>query len=309
MGKEKLGNTVTRLIWLLDTIYRAGATGISRHEISTRWQANTELSGGDEYPLRTFRNHIDHDIPNIFDIEIECIKGNKYRIKYLDDMGQNALTDWIVGTMSLKTMIRGSTKLHNRVLFEPAPAGESHLRPIIDAIQESATMSIEYQRFHEETPSVYRVDPYFLKLFRRRWYLVGYCHEMGRIYTFSLDRLQGITRTTERFTMPDINEDDFFGNSFGIIWSADSKPTIVKIRVYGEQADYIRSLPLHTSQKETTDKATAQGKYCDFEYYVLITYDFVQELLSHGKNIEVLEPAELREELKQHAEVMSKYYC
>jgi hypothetical protein len=304
MGKEKIGNTVKRLIWLLDTIYRAGDNGISRREISERWQDDIEMSGGEEYPLRTFRNHIDRDIPDIFDIEIECIKGNKYRIKYPEDVGRDALTGWIVETLSLKNIIAGDAKLRNRILFEPAPAGEHLLRPIIDAIKDSATVRIDYQRFHENQPAEYTVEPYFLKLFRRRWYLVGYCREMGRIYTFSLDRLQRMSRTEESFTIPDINEDDFFGNSFGIIWSADDKPNIVKIRVYGEQADYIRSLSLHNSQKEVATEPT----YADFEYFVLITYDFVQELLSHGENVEVLEPVRLREEMKRHAEAMMQYY-
>ncbi len=304
MGREKVGNTVKRLIWLLDTIYRAGDNGISRREISERWQADTEMSGGEEYAPRTFRNHIDRDIPDIFDIEIECIKGNKYRIKYPEDVGQNALTGWIVETLSLKNIIAGDAKLRNRVLFEPAPAGEHFLRPIIDTINESVVITIEYQRFHENQPAEYMVEPYFLKLFRRRWYLVGYCREMGRIYTFSLDRLQRLSRTAERFTMPDMNEDDFFGNSFGITWSVDDKPTTVKIRVYGEQAEYILSLPLHASQKEIDKKPD----YADFQYFVLITYDFVQELLSHGENIEVLEPVRLREEIKRHAEAMLKFY-
>jgi hypothetical protein len=305
MGKEQGATTFKRLIWLLDTIRRSGEKGISRSEVSERWQAETELSGGEEYALRTFRNHIDRDIPQMFDVEIECTKANKYRIKYPDDLKRDALTGWLLETISLKNAIAGNTRLRDRILFEPVPAGEQLLRPILDAIGDAVTVRIVYQRFHEDSPSDYLVDPYALKLFRRRWYLVGRCHEMGRIYTFSLDRLRSLNRTDERFPATDGDEaTDFFGNSFGIIWGgADNQPAIVKIRVYGEQVDYIRSLPLHSSQKET-----AGVGYSDFEYFVLVTYDLIQELLSHGKNLEILSPEPLRQEIKRHAEAMVKFY-
>lgn len=304
MGKETSAHTLKRLIWLLDTVYRAGDIGITKREIFERWQDNVELSNGEEYPERTFRNHTLRDIPSIFGVDIECTKGHRYRIEYPEDMERDAVTSWMINSISLRNTIVGSTKLRNRVLFEPIPAGEHLLRPIVDAIDDSLTVHIEYKRFHEAEPIQYVVEPYFLKLFRRRWYLVGYCREMERIYTFSLDRLRQIEQTMEHFTMPDINEVDFFANSFGIIWSANDKPTTIKIRVYGEQMDYIRSLPLHVSQKEVT----TESDYADFKYFVLITYDFVQELLSHGENLEVLEPIQLRQEMKRHAEAMMKYY-
>jgi hypothetical protein len=308
MGKEQGINTFRRLIWLLDIIHRAGDKGISRREISERWQANAGLSGGEAYALRTFRNHIDHDIPQIFDIDIECTKAHGYRVKYPDDMKRDTLIAWIISIMSLKNTIAGNARLRDRVLFEPVPAGEHLLHPIMDAIKDAATVEIAYQRFHEDKPSAYLIDPYFLKLSRRRWYLVGRCHEMKRIYTFSLDRLQDLKRAGERFTMPEINGADFFANSFGIIWSANDKPAIVKIRVYGEQASYTRSLPLHASQKEITGTRATPGDHADFEYRVLITHDFIQELLSHGETLEVLEPARLRQEMKRHATAMRKYY-
>lgn len=306
MGKEQGTTTFKRLIWLLDTIVKAGDKGITRREISERWQAATELSGGEEYALRTFRNHIDRDIPQMFDIEIECTKAHTYRIKYPDDLKRDALTGWMLETISLKNAIAGNAPLRDRILFEPVPAGEPFLRPIVEAMNDSVTVRIEYQRFSESEPSIYEVDPLGLKLFRRRWYLVGVCHDMGRIYTFSLDRMRSLSRTEGHFEMADGEVvTNFFANNFGIDWgNPGDKPAIVRIRVYGEQADYIRSLPLHSSQKEVD----SQPSYTDFEYFLLVTYDFTQELLSHGANLEVLSPETLREEMKRHAGAMVKFY-
>lgn len=299
MGKEATASTLRRIVWLLDTIYRAGERGITRSEISARWAANTEMSGGEEYPRDTFTKHIARQIPDIFDVEIECTPDYRYRMVGAQ---VNELTEWLVETISLKNAVAGEAWLQRRILFEPAPAGQNLLRPIIEAIRASRVISIDYQRFYEVTLTHYTVEPYFLKLFRRRWYLVGLCREMGRIYTFSLDRLLCVAPLAEGFTMPH-DAEEFFAHNYGIIWG-EEKPVIVRLRVYGKQVDYIRRLPLHNSQREIV----ATPDYTDFEYFVRPTYDFVQELLSHGASVEVLKPVSLRNTMCRHAETILKLY-
>jgi len=299
MGKETTASTLRRIVWLLDTIYRAGERGITRAEISERWAADTEMSGGEEYPRNTFTKHIARQIPDIFDVEIECTPDYRYRMVGAQ---VNELTEWLVETISLKNAVAGEVGLQRRILFEPAPAGQKLLRPIIEAMRASRVIEIDYHRFSEASPTHYTVEPYFLKLFRRRWYLVGLCREMERIYTFSLDRLLGVTPLAEGFTMPPEAE-GFFAHNYGIIWNG-AEPAIVRLRVYGKQVDYIRSLPLHHSQKEL---ASTEG-YTDFEYFVRPTYDFEQELLSHGASVEVLKPEALRTQMRQHTEALLKLY-
>ena len=91
-------NLINRYIWLVDTIYQAGSEGITLSEISKKWEKNDRLSGGEEYPRRTFMNH-KKDIWDIFGIEIGCHKfSNSYyivdplrqdnRFRYLYNNGQ-----------------------------------------------------------------------------------------------------------------------------------------------------------------------------------------------------------------------------
>lgn len=80
MGKDLFN----RYIWLVDTIYQVGK--ITFEEINERWVCS-EMSGGEEIPLRTFHNHR-KAIEELFDINIECNKrgGYYYYIENQDDI-------------------------------------------------------------------------------------------------------------------------------------------------------------------------------------------------------------------------------
>ena len=84
----------------------------------------------------------------------------------------------------------------------------------------------------------------------------------------------------------------------------DLKPVTVELRVEAYQAKYVRSLPLHSSQKEisTTDE------YSVFQYHLVPTFDFRQEILSRGPAVEVLTPQWFRDEVIADIAEMAKNY-
>lgn len=73
------------------------------------------------------------------------------------------------------------------------------------------------------------------------------------------------------------------------------KREIVKLKVYGKQVQYFRSLSLHISQKEEE----THDDYSIFSYLLTADYDFRQDVLSFGDSVEVLEPKELRKSIKE----------
>ena len=85
---------------------------------------------------------------------------------------------------------------------------------------------------------------------------------------------------------------------------SEAKPERVVVRAYGQHRHYMRSLPLHQSQREI---GSGPG-YADFELYLCVTYDFVMELLRAGGMIEVISPAALRHEMHQWVAEMWKMY-
>ena len=90
-----------------------------------------------------------------------------------------------------------------------------------------------------------------------------------------------------------ISVTDYFKGSYGVNHSDDQQPVTIRIRVYGTQADYVRALPIHESQREIerTDEWT------DFEMDLVPCYNFYQQLLWHREKLEVLSPSSVRDEL------------
>ena len=123
---------------------------------------------------------------------------------------------------------------------------------------------------------VTRSSPNGLKAFRRRWYLIANSVEMGGIYAFALDRVRSMVSTAKAAEIPsDFDCAGFYADAFGIIRERDREAERVEIRVLGKQANYVRALPLHPTQRETERTA----EYSVFEYRLAPTYDFRMELL------------------------------
>lgn len=309
-GKEDGVNVFKRYIWLLDTIYNAGLVGISQHDIFQKWERKIRAMGyGEPYNPKTFHNHR-RKIEDIFDVSIECTSKNNYRVALDDEKGMafGEVENWMVNTIAIKNVLVDNVRLRDHIIFEPIPRGTRFLQTILEAIEDSAELTISYKRYGTKKRIAYSVQPYLLRLFRRRWYLVGFCLEMGQIYTFSLDRTENVGLTSRCFKMPVMGDVDIFDNHFGIIWSGNETKT-VRIRVYEEQIEYIRNLPLHQSQKGGESGTEGVRTYCEFTYELVITYDFVQELLSQGKYLKVIGPDELKRKMQNHVLAMAKYYA
>lgn len=292
-----------RYIWLVDTIYQAGE--ITFDEINNKW-LRSSLSDGNDLPKKTFHNHKDI-IQDLFDIIIECDTkdGYKYYIENSEDINNSSLRNWLLNTFTVNILISESHKLKNRIQLEGIPSGQQYLAPIIEAMRDSVTIEITYQSYWKEHASTFEIKPYFVKIFKQRWYVVAYSGGKNKIMIYALDRIQQLSITQNKFEYPrDFNPEEYFYNCYGIINDEDVEPCTVKIKTNAYQAKYLRGLPLHHSQKEIkiTDEIS------NFEYYIKPTFDFRKELLSIGAEIEVLEPKWFREEMTEIVENMTSMY-
>ena len=129
---------------------------------------------------------------------------------------------------------------------------------------------------------------------------MGFLKEQNGLRTIALDRILGLEMLTNSFTLPeDFDARKYFANVVGIYANKDFPVTKVKIRVYGIQTEYLRSTPLHKSQSEGRSK---HGEFAEFTYRLCVTPDLVSQLLAKGEDVEVLEPEELREKMKERLE-------
>ncbi len=153
---------------------------------------------------------------------------------------------------------------------------------------------------------MFHIQPYAMKVYNHRWYLLGYLKEHEGLRNIALDRILNMKVLKTNFDLPaDFDARKYYANVVGIFVNDDLPPQTVKIRVYGVQAEYLRSTPLHKSQKETYYK---RGEISEFTYQLSITPELISQLLAMGDSVEVLEPKELKEEMMKRTNKMFNYY-
>lgn len=292
---------INRYVWLVDTISRYGR--ITLKELGKAW-LRSDISEGKPLARRTFFHYRD-GIEEMFDINIQCDKSTfEYYIEDADGENNARLRSWLVDSVSMSGMLSNAHDISNRIILENVPSARGHLPIIIDALKQNRRISFSYKSYMRSQPTNGIVlEPYFVKIFRQLWYVIGLNVKEGVIKTYSLDRMSHLNLFTDTFEMlATVNPSDFFKDCFGIITNRNSPKRIV-LRVEPTQAKYFRALPLHSSQQEEVHDG-----YSIFSYKMRITYDLKEELMSHGASIEVLEPAELKTLIRTELEQALKNY-
>lgn len=290
-------NFFKRYIWLVDLINRRKY--VSFKEISEAWMRSPLNETGDPLSERTFFNHKDA-IAGMFGIEILNDRSLGFYIGR-SDVGSDETSDWMLHTLCLNNVLHENADMKDRILMEKVPSSERFLTDIISAMRDFRVIRLCYQSFRHPEPFCFNVRPYCVKYFKQRWYLLGDSDLGLRIY--SLDRFVDMEELEERFEIPKgFDAEEYFGNYFGVI--IGEEPEDVKIRVVPDQVKYFRTLPMHGSQRETVQEDGSSV----FSYHIAPTLDFVQEILSHGADVEVLEPAELRESIADIIAGMASRY-
>ncbi len=303
-SKENTSVLFNRYVWLVETIQRAGR--ITFEEINEKWTRSRLNESGADIPLRTFHNHRTA-IEEMFDINIECDRrgGYVYYIENEDDIKRGGLRSWMLNAFSIGNLLNESKSVQDRILFENIPSGHQYLTAFLEAIKENLTVEITYQSFSKDEPKTFEIEPYCLKVFKQRWYVLARSPYYEELRIYSLDRIHQLEITKSTFEYPaDFSPESYFHNSYGIIIDPDYDTEFVEIKVFGNQRKYFESLPLHHSQNliaEDSDSAT-------FQYFLQPTFDFSKELFSYAGSIEVIKPEWLRKEFAGKVKEMSEMY-
>ena len=299
----KIAEIFKQYIWITETLYRTG--GLSFQELNERWM-KTKISGGLPIPRTTFIRH-KGDIEDMFGVNIECQRkgGYFYYIENNDFTHNNHLQEWMLDSLSISSMLMESTSLQNRIILENIPAGKEYLQPIINAMKQGHTLQMTYHKFSQQENYTITIEPYAIKVFKQRWYLLAQNPKRETPSIYALDRIERLEETEESFQFPtDFNTEAFFSDCYGVLSGTEIKAQRIIIRAFAPYMNYLRTLPLHHSQKEVN----STDEYAEFEFYLRPTFDFCQELLAQAHDVEVLEPAEFREEMKGMLEKMLKRY-
>jgi predicted DNA-binding transcriptional regulator YafY len=253
---------------------------------------------------RTFERDL-KDILEIYKIEIKYQRSqNVYQIVQDAD---EVKTDRLIESFQVFNALRISDSVSNQIIIEKRkPLGTKNMHGLLHAIKNKFQVEFTHEKFWKENAEkqIRTVYPLALKEARNRWYLVAQDPKDGVFKTFGLDRISDLDITRKKFEYPN-NFDAVkkFEHSFGVITDG-TKPEKVKLCFSHRQADFIKSLPLHDSQKIVSENE----KECIMELYMSPTYDFIMELLSVGKEVKVLEPESLKNKMIEMLEATLERY-
>ncbi len=275
-----------KYVWLIDTIKRRGR--ITRSELDERWQ-NASCNDGSRLCRRTLFNYR-HAIEEIFSITIECDPTTYEYYIVEDNPHDKSVTNWLLNSRTVTDVLASARDISDRIFLEEVPSAREFLGLVIQSIQQGVRLCFDYHNYTRSRPNKGVIfEPYFLKIFKQRWYTVGRHVQEDKIKTYALDRMMKATLQDTKYTMPaDFDPEEYFRDAFGIVVTQNA-PTTIAIRADHRNANYLRDLPVHHSQQEVVHDG-----FSIFYYNMRITDDLVSELLSYGSRLQIIAPPELK---------------
>ena len=245
------------------------------------------------------------EIRNVFGIDIEYSKSNKgYYISQSETENMNFQR--MIEAFDLFNSLNLAQDLTPFIHLEKRrPQGTENLYGLLHAIKNKLKIKFNYQKFWEEELSQRLVEPYALKEFKNRWYVLAKDSKDNNIKSFALDRLTNLEITTQTYQYPDnYSIEQNYRYCFGIISPNGSEPQDIILSFDPFQGKYIKTLPLHETQQVLVDN----DKETRIKLKLCLTHDLLMELLSYGGNMKVIEPKSLADEIKEAHKNAYKQY-
>lgn len=280
--------TIIRFHLIINRLRKAPA---NFREILHFLEEQSELHSYDfTISTRTFKRDCE-DIASIYGIEIvfdfsqkvykiECEENDESKTRIMEAFD-------MIDTFGI------TKKISQHVYFEERrPQGTENLYGLLHAIKNRVQISFLYHKFWDDKHSERCVEPYALKEFKNRWYVLARDMKDHSVKTFALDRLRDLEISSQRILHPqNFDIEAYFKHSFGIINDTSDSPERVVLSFTPHQGKYIKTLPLHKSQKTLLD----DEQEFRIELHVHPSYDLKMEILSMGANVRVIEPVGFRE--------------
>lgn len=274
-------------------------------EIFNFLEEESEIQGYDfAVSLRTFQRDL-KDIESVFGIEIKYDRSQGvYQV--IED-NNSEIKERMLEAFNTFNALQISERMSDYIHFENQKSkGVENLYGFLHAIKNKLLVTFTYHKFWKENPENRTIKPYALKEFANRWYILGYDTTRKAIRSFALDRLSELEISKQKFSSSiNFKVEEYYKNSFGIISpEKGQKPEEIIISCQPFQGKYFKALPFHHSQKIIKDDENE----LIIKLFLVPTYDFIQELLSKGYTIKILQPQSLINEIKQiHQASLAQY--
>ena len=313
-----MDNRVKFYSWLIGLLDRKHLTF---EEIANEWRDANANQDEDELDKRTFHRYREN-IQSQFGITVECNKSDGYRY-YLkrDPVENDDVTEWMLSSLRLASL-GDMLKFHNKVMLDTPPYNTEYLDDILAAIDKQYLLKFKYvSGFGAESDIV--LQPAFVRYFKQRWYVIGVKSEERRVKNSSAEvdgdadlnadvdekklvrclpfgRISFLKLICEKHPLSAkmkkfLTPENYYEDCFGIYRMEDVPVEKIRIRAFYPEYNYIEEVPLHESQQKV--KESKDGMYREYTLTIRPSRDFLQELLWHGRNLIVLKPESLRQEM------------
>jgi predicted DNA-binding transcriptional regulator YafY len=265
---------------------------------------------GFEISVRTLQRDIEQ-------IRVEFgaeIKYDRLRNGYFLDLSESNNLDSffrlleVVTTANLLTdNLREGKEALKYIAFETDGSlkGIEHLQSILFAVKNQRFIRFAYKAYDKKKQNYYELKPYLLKEYENRWYIIGQVEGDKFPYrTFGLDRIEQLEiKTTVFKRKKNENPEALFESIIGLTYS-NAPVDQIKLSFTPLQGKYIKSLPLHPSQRIVKDNATELV----ITLALTVNFELIQKLLMYGERVKVLQPQNLADALKEVYKKALKQY-
>jgi proteasome accessory factor B len=262
---------------------------------------NEDIDTNFEYSVRTFERD-KKDILDIFGIVINYNRKDKTYSIDEEEIEDQSVTR-IMDAFSIHHALQEGNKLSPSVFLEKRKSsGTENIHGIIHAIQNLYIIKFTHQKHWEAFSTNREVYPIAIKESHQRWYLIALDKKDDKVKTFGLDRISNLNITDTKFKPMKYNVEKEFQHAFGVETYSPAEKVILEF--VNKQGNYIKTFPLHESQKiiKGNDDTLL------LEIYIHTTNDIVMELLKYGADVKVISPARLQNEMKNRISQMANLY-
>ncbi len=291
-----------RYLWLYDLI--KNKPYISYDEIEEKFfksEFRDDIEAG--FSKRTFIRD-KSEITDLFGVEIKY--STQHKGYFIDEELTPSNTTLLMDSYRYINLHHIFKEAESYIASEPRKSGSNHLLLMLDAIQNRKRIEFTYQKYVNETPLTRIIEPYFVKEYKNRWYVIG--KEKNQIKIYALERIVNdpvpVSASASYDTPPNLTPESFFKDSYGIFKLSDEKAEDIELSFQPLKGKFIKTQPLHRSQSIIVDNENELR----IKLKLQITYDFLMELLSHGNELKVIAPESLRTVIIENLESTLNQY-
>lgn len=194
------------------------------------------------------------------------------------------------------------------VAFDENPyvEGMRYYRAVYSAIIKKQVLEVKYQSFKRSEPFTYTIHPYFLKQYNNRWFMFGWYEEYDEIVNVPLDRIVDMKHISREYRdNKDVDFSTFFKDVIGVSFPKGGEMTEVHLWVDKQQWPYIKSKPLHGSQRIIQENEDGSA---EIAINVIPNFELESRILGQGMHMKVLSPEPVKEKIKSQIETAAGLY-